>query len=161
MVMEVRGVAHPRPDKRRASPADLSAAEIRGTQLAGMPLLNEHDHSARVGTVLASWEGRGGDLRMSAQIDDERVAKQVREGQLRGLSLGTSMLMTADGNVAFRGQEELSICEEGKRRNCWIDTIDGANVLQHHTASKKGACSRASFSITTVLCTPNWPWCHD
>mgnify|MGYP006087716679 CR=1 FL=1 len=143
MVMEVRGVAHPRPDKRRASPADLSAAEIRGTQLAGRPLLNEHDHSARVGTVMASWEGRGGDLRMSAQIEDENVAQQVRSGKLRGLSLGTAMLMDDGGRVIFRGQEELSVCEEGKRQGCRIDHIDGKSVLQYHTASKKGARSRA------------------
>ena len=44
---------------------------------------------------------------------------------MRGLSLGTGMTLDGDGNVAFRGQDELSICEEGKRPGTWIDTMDG------------------------------------
>ena len=57
MTLPIRGVAHPAYRATvNAQPADLSRAEIRGTQLAGKPLLNEHDSSERVGTVLA---GRG------------------------------------------------------------------------------------------------------
>ena len=52
--LAIRGVAHPPPrrDGGRSNLADLSRAEIQSTDLAGKPLLNEHDASERVGTVL-------------------------------------------------------------------------------------------------------------
>ena len=144
MSLPIRGVAHPPPPRHggRNNPADLSHAEIDATNLAGRPLLCEHDHSDRVGTVLASWKGRDGSLRIAANVDDPGAIELVRKGEMRGLSLGTSMILGEDGDVAFRGQDELSICAEGKRPGTWIDTIAGKAVRQVACFSKSraGAC---------------------
>lgn len=119
--LSIRGVAHPPPPRngKRANRADLTRAEIACTNLAGKPLLCEHDSNERVGTVLASWKGRDGSLRIAANVEQEYAIAQVKRGQMRGLSLGTSMILGEDGNVALRGQDELSICEEGKRPGTW------------------------------------------
>ena len=112
-VTEIRGVAHPAPSKfGRGNRADLSRAEIQSTNLAGKPLLNEHSSDERVGTVLTSWEGRDGSLRIAAHVEDPTAQQQVRDGTLRGLSLGTDMILATDGSVAYRSQAELSICAE-------------------------------------------------
>ena len=136
--LAIRGVAHPPPrrDGGRNNPADLSRAEIQSTDLAGKPLLNEHDADARVGTVLASWEGPRGELRIAANVEDAQAQQQVRDGTLRGLSLGTDMILDETGDVLFRGQAELSLCAEGKRPNTWVDTINGKTVHRQHRASR-------------------------
>ena len=148
MTLPIRGVAHPPPPRsgKRQNKADLSRSEIASTNLAGKPLLNEHDHSDRVGTVLASWEGRDGSLRIAANVEEAQAIEQVKRGEMRGLSLGTSMILGEDGNVAFRGQDELSICEEGKRPGTWIDTMDGrpCRAVECFSKSADGAPTRAS-----------------
>ena len=146
--LAIRGVAHPPPPRRggRANRADLTSAEIGGTNLAGKPLLCEHDHGDRVGTVLASWKGRDGSLRIAANVEEAQAIEAVKRGEMRGLSLGTSMILGEDGNVAFRGQDELSICEEGKRPGTWIDTMDGrpCRAVECFSKSADGAPTRAS-----------------
>ena len=141
MPLPIRGVAHPPPARsgHRHNKADLNHAEIASTNLAGKPLLNEHDHAERVGTVLASWQGRDGSLRIAANVEDEGAMQQVKRGQLRGLSLGTSLIVGTDGEVAFRGQDELSICTEGKRPGTWIDNVAGQPVRQVACFSKSAA----------------------
>ena len=146
--LAIRGVAHPPPPRngRRANRADLTSAEIGGTNLAGKPLLCEHDHGDRVGTVLASWKGSDGSLRIAANVEEAQAIEQVKRGEMRGLSLGTSMILGEDGNVAFRGQDELSICEEGKRPGTWIDTMNGVpcRAVECFSKSADGAPTRAS-----------------
>ena len=146
--LAIRGVAHPPPPRngKRANRADLTSAEIGGTNLAGKPLLCEHDHGDRVGTVLASWKGRDGSLRIAANVEEAQAIEAVKRGEMRGLSLGTSMILGEDGNVAFRGQDELSICEEGKRPGTWIDTMDGrpCRAVECFSKSADGAPTRAS-----------------
>jgi len=141
MPLPIRGVAHPPPPRSggRSNRADLTRAEIDGTNLAGKPLLCEHDHGDRVGTVLASWKGRDGSLRIAANVEEPGAIDLVRKGEMRGLSLGTSMILGEDGNVAFRGQDELSICAEGRRPGTWIDTIAGKSVRQVECFSKSAA----------------------
>jgi len=128
--IQIRGTAHPPPPRHggRRNAADLSRAEIASTNIAGRPLLNEHDSSSRVGTCLASWQGSDGSLRIAASVDDPNAIQQVRDGTLRGLSLGTDMVMSEGGDVLYRNQAELSICEEGRRPGTWVDTIDGRTV---------------------------------
>ena len=142
--LAIRGVAHPPPPRngKRANRADLTSAEIGGTNLAGKPLLCEHDHSDRVGTVLASWQGRDGSLRIAANVEEAQAIEAVKRGEMRGLSLGTSMILGEDGNVAFRGQDELSICEEGKRPGTWIDTMNGVPCRAVECFSKSAAGAR-------------------
>lgn len=138
--LAIRGVAHPPPSRAgRGNSADLSRAEIQGTDLAGKPLLNEHDASERVGTVLASWEGPRGELRIAANVEDPQAQQQVRDGSLRGLSLGTDMIMNMNGEVAYRGQAELSVCAEGRRPGTWIDNVNGQVVHAVETFSSRSS----------------------
>ena len=80
MVFAFDGVAHPPPprDGRKSHPADMCAGQIATTNLGrnnGTPLLVEHDRSAPpVGKVLASWEGRNGELRVTGIVDDHGLA---------------------------------------------------------------------------------------
>ena len=136
--LAIRGVAHPPPSTNgRGNRADLSRAEIRSTDLAGKPLLNEHDSGERVGTVLASWEGPRGELRVAANVEDPVAQQQVRDGSLRGLSLGTDMILNMEGEVAYRGQAELSVCAEGKRPGTWVDNVGGQVVHAIETFSSR------------------------
>ena len=146
MTLPIRGVAHPPPPRRggRTNKADLTGAEIDCTNLAGKPLLCEHDSGDRVGTVLASWKGRDGSLRVAANVEEPSAIEMVKNGTMRGLSLGTGMTLAPDGSVAYRGQDELSICEEGKRPGTWIDTIGGRPVRQVECFSKSTAGANAS-----------------
>ena len=105
-------------------------------------MLCEHDHGDRVGTVLASWKGRDGSLRIAANVEDPEAIEMVKNGTMRGLSLGTSMILGEDGNVAFRGQDELSICAEGKRPGTWIDSMNGVPCRQVECFSKSKAGAR-------------------
>ena len=157
MTLPIRGVAHPAPPRngQRTSPADLSRAEI-GTQLAGKPLLNEHDSSERVGTVLASWEGQDGSLRVAANVEDPAAIEQVKSGALRGLSLGTDMILDTSGNVAYRGQAELSVCAEGKRPGTWIDHVGGRQVHHLVCASSAPKVRRVSLAWHNPLPPRTW-----
>ena len=69
-----------------------------------------------------------GSLRIAASVDDPNAIQQVRDGTLRGLSLGTDMVMSEGGDVVYRNQAELSLCEEGRRPGTWVDTINGRTV---------------------------------
>ena len=139
--IDIRGTAHPPPPRsgERTCPADLSRAEIQATNIAGRPLLNEHDHCARVGQCLASWQGTDGSLRVAARVTDPAAMQQVRDGSLRGLSLGTDMIMNMNGEVAYRGQAELSVCAEGRRPGTWIDNVNGQVVHAVETFSSRSS----------------------
>lgn len=135
--MQIRGVAHPAPGSHRENSADLNAAEIGLTDLTGRPLLDEHNRGQKVGTCIASWEGKDGSLRVAATVDNPSMQKRIANGSMRGLSLGTDVVSTTDDNVLYRGQAELSVCSEGRRAGTWIDTINGKNVYRTHRASKR------------------------
>ena len=95
------------------------------------PLLVEHDTSeAPIGTVITSWQGPGGELRVQGQITSPRGQELVRSGKMRELSLGTSVHSELDGDVLFRSHDELSICERAARPGCIIDDINGRQVAQ-------------------------------
>lgn len=142
------GTAHPPPrkDGSRDGIADLSSAEIASTDMGknSTSVLVEHDKSARVGTVSASWEAMDGSLHVAGTIHDPKAAQDVRSGKMRGLSLGTSVIHDGKGNALCRSQEEISICEVPRRSNCWISRIDGVPVLQTVNCSQKRACLPSS-----------------
>ena len=144
--LHFKGVAHPPPrkDGKRDHPADLNRAEIMSARMGcngGTSLCVEHDQSARVGTVLSSWEGPGGELRVSGVVRDGNAAAAVAAGGMRGLSLGTGVTYGANGSVWTRGQDELSLCAQPRRGGCFIDEIDGKQVRSKHNASR-GALSQ-------------------
>ena len=139
MVMQFRGVAHPPPGVADPDIANLSAAEIGLTNLGannGTPLLFEHNSDERVGTVLASWEGMHGELRVAGVVNDPRIERSIRDGTNRGLSLGTDVIQSQDGVALYKSQQELSVCAEPRRRGCYIDTIDSKPVHSKKHFSK-------------------------
>lgn len=149
-----KGIAHPPPrrDGKRNNAADLSAAEISTSHLGrkglpGRPVLVEHDHmGGQVGSVLTSWEGPHGELRVEGRINDPSAIAQVKSGRMRELSLGTSVHkdMARGGNVLLRQHDELSICEQAARPGCIITDINGEQVgSSHHFSKPRGErCSR-------------------
>jgi hypothetical protein len=107
--------------------------------LGGLPLHVEHDtNSPAVGNVLSSYEGKNGELKVIATVDDATVAQQIRRGSLRGLSLGTDCILDLDGTTLSRSQKELSVCEEGRRDGTWITHIGNQLVHEVACASKQG-----------------------
>ena len=143
MQLPFRGVAHPPPSRGPPqNPADLSAAEIGTTNLGrgpGLPLLVEHDRGALAGRVLASWEGRRGELRVAGVVDEPETIAAVRSGAMRGLSLGTGVTTDTDGNTIMKSHDELSLCAEPRRGGCYIDTLDGRAVRSVECFSRGGA----------------------
>ena len=138
MVLSFRGVAHPPAASKRSNVADSSSAEIHTQKLGGLPLHVEHDTSAApVGRVQASWKGRQGDLRVLARVDDPDTERKIRNGSMRGLSLGTEVVQSMDGSVLRRAQCELSVCEEPRRLGCFIDEIEGRTVHTSERFSKR------------------------
>lgn len=59
---------------------------------------------------------------------------------MRGLSLGTEVVLDDCGRKLHSRQKELSLCEQPRRPGCWIDSIDGRSVLVQSCASKRSAC---------------------
>ena len=141
-----KGVAHGPGTMNRKHPADLSSGELvalEGSALNGIPIHVEHDTSqSPVGNVLASYEGSRGELRVMGQITDPTVAKQVIDGSMRGLSLGTDVVQTVDGQVLSRSQRELSLCEEGRRTGTWITDIGNSTVHTVACFSKNASGAR-------------------
>ena len=134
-----RGIAHPPAKSVRDHPSDLSAGELAITNAHGLPLHVEHDTTQpSVGHVLASYEGSRGELRVIGQVTDPAVAQQVKDGSLRGLSLGTDCVADMSGNVLSRHQKELSLCEEGRRSGTWVTHIGDRLVHQVAAFSAKG-----------------------
>lgn len=143
------GIAHPAPGRDRKHYADLNGAEIGTTQMGnrgGTDILVEHEPGTRVGTVHASWESsltKG--MHVVGTVDDPATAARVRQGTLRGLSLGTGV-DHYDGHVVWRQQDELSLCEQPRRAGCFIDSIDGKSVRAKHNFSNG---SRESPPLTS------------
>ena len=91
---------------------------------------------------------------MAARVTDAEAMQQVRNGSLRGLSLGTNMIMDEGGQVLFRDQGELSVCKEGRRPGTWIDTLNGKTVMQVACASKE---RERRGALARYHCTPPPP----
>ena len=139
MPLPIRGVAHPPPPRRggRDNKADLTSAEISCTNLAGKPLLYEHDHSSNVGHVTSSWEGPRGEFRVSGVVTDPQTERDVRSGKTRGLSLGTSVITGESGQRIHAQTDELSLCAQPKRGGCYVNEIEGKSVHRVANFSKQ------------------------
>lgn len=156
------GRAHPPAPKdgRRLRAADLSDAEMRadnlgkrGPRCQTTPLHVEHEvHKAAVGEVLSSYQDSKGGLRVAGVVSDPAVARQVREGSLRGLSLSTHMQWHAnpDGSAdtsrppLSRVVEECSLCAAPGRPTCWVDEIDMKPVPSSVHAYSASAAKRGA-----------------
>ena len=136
----VIGTIHPAPlASGRVDLDDLTSAEIQTTRLgatnrsSAQPILVEHEGSP-VGSVITSWRTSDGRLKMAGLVSDHTIAEQVRSGELRGLSIG-SKLHHRPGEDPLDPKarvlhtiEEVSLCAHPRRRNCWLDEIDGKPV---------------------------------
>lgn len=135
MVLDFRGVAHPPAGVADPDVANLSAAEIGVTNLTSTPVLFEHDSKRKVGHCLASWQGRDGSLRVAGRIDNPEIERSIRSGRNQGLSLGTDVISDMAGNTLVKSQQELSVCQEPRRRGCYIDSIDGKDIRRRKNFS--------------------------
>tara|TARA_B100001109_G_C18861069_1_gene474002 strand:- start:962 stop:1396 length:435 start_codon:yes stop_codon:yes gene_type:complete len=140
MVLTFRGTAHPAPGLSEPDVANLSAAEIATTDLTGKPLLFEHSAGHKVGLCQASWEGRDGSLRVQGIVNDPAVERSMRAGKHQGLSLGTDVVQDLSGNSLYKGQAELSVCDEPRRPFCYVDTIDGKDTRRRRRFSAGEPC---------------------
>jgi len=141
MVLEFRGTAHPPPGYSDPDIANLSAAEIGLTDLGskgGAPLLYEHNGGHKIGHCLASWEGQNGELRVAGVVTDPEIERSIRRGGNQGLSLGTDVVQDIHGNALYKEQQELSVCQEPRRRGCYIDVLDGKSI-RHSRRFSAGA----------------------
>jgi hypothetical protein len=166
MVAQVVGTIHPPPSRDgRVDIDDLTAAEIRVTNLgdgpATTPVLVEHE-GGRVGRVLASWPGLDGSLRMVASISNPDAEAAIRNGHMRGLSLGSRVHHRAgeDPNTkgrVFQSLDEVSICEAPRRAGCYIETIDGEQtvVAAQASANAKTLRGQPSTDQSTSSCCSN------
>lgn len=155
--VEFWGVAHPPPARNRKNIADLSAAEISTTNMGkngGTDVLVEHDHGNKVGSVRASWEARDGSLHIAGVINDPVAARAVRTGEMRGLSLGTSVIQDMSGNALLRSQDEVSVCVEPRRPGCYMTRIDGQKV--HQVAAFSNSSNR-KFRALSMSISTNYP----
>jgi hypothetical protein len=154
--MFFKGTAHnpavQNPKGSNSDPADLSSAEIAATRMK-CPLLMDHDRGNVLGNVFASWQGTGGELRVSGIVRDKKAARLIQNGEMRGLSLGTGVATDPEsGKPVHKHQEELSVCKMPRRPGCWIDSINGNRVLTQSCASRKGAHCKGPPSA------PHNPW---
>lgn len=141
MPLEFRGTAHPPPGVSDPDIANLNAAEIGLTDLGanGTPLLFEHQAGRKIGHCLASWEAQDGSLRVAGIVDDPEIERSIRSGKNQGLSLGTDVVQDVHGTALYKSQQELSVCDEPRRRGCYIDVVDGKSVRQSRRFSA-GVC---------------------
>lgn len=135
-----KGIAHPPPrrDGKRNHIADLNRAEISALKMGrngGTSLLMEHEHGHRIGSVLSSWEGPNGELRVEGIVHDNDAMKAVKNGSMVGLSLGTGVQYGGSTKPIWRNQDELSICEIPRRGGCYINEVNGKKVRSTHNAS--------------------------
>jgi hypothetical protein len=135
------GIVHPPSKATRDHQSDLSSGELHAVAKGrenGLPVFVEHEtDQPSIGQVLTSWEGPRGELKMQAAVTDSAVAAQVRNGTLRGLSLGTDVVLDTDGKAMMRVQKELSLCAEGRRSGTWITHLDGKQVHEVAAFSRK------------------------
>ena len=72
---------------------------------------------------------------MAGRIDNPEIERSIRSGRNHGLSLGTDVISDMAGNTLVKSQQELSVCQEPRRRGCYIDSIDGRDVRKRKNFS--------------------------
>ena len=89
-----------------------------------------------MGHVTSSWEGPRGELRVSGVVTDPQTERDVRSGQTRGLSLGTSVITGEAGQRIHAQTDELSLCAEPRRSGCYVTELEGRSVHRAATFAK-------------------------
>ena len=127
--------------------ADLNSAQLNTTSLTNLPLYVEHETDVDpCGVVLGSWVNSDGALRVSAVVYDDEVAGKILDGELLGLSLGTSTsFLKGDDRPFLKVQEELSLVRQPARAGCYIDALSKTFKAHKKTSSKKNS---RSLSVT-------------
>ena len=72
---------------------------------------------------------------MAGVVTDSDLSERLLNGSVRGLSLGTNVMVRRDGSVGARVLEECSLCREPARAGCYVDHIANERVLAVHNAS--------------------------
>lgn len=113
---------------------DLTSAEIATTNLGRspvggdssyVPVLVEHE-GGPVGMVDATWKGGDGSLKMAARIKDPHTKELVRNGNMRGLSIGSALHHDPGADPSTRYLQtlnEVSVCERPRRAGCYIEEM--------------------------------------
>lgn len=155
-VLRFQGRAQPPPERCEEHDATLTRSEIACLNMGlesrksdGKPcneILLEHQPRNCVGRVQASWPDSEGGLRVCGVVDDPKAMQNVRNGSLRGLSLGVETSERAGGKRGvIRHVHHLGLVGDPARAGCYIDQIDGVPV-----GSVKGECPAPAY--TTALC---------
>ena len=76
-----------------------------------------------------------GTLRVAGMVTDSDLSNRLISGEVRGLSLGTNVMMRPDGSVGARVLKECSLVKEPAREGCWVDVISNKRVMAAHAAS--------------------------
>jgi hypothetical protein len=165
--MHVEGVIHPNPDHLHDDePDNLSRAHVRTANLGAarsdgrggyrqLPMLVEHE-GAPVGKVITSYHNEtDGTLRMAGRINDPKTQELIRNGTMRGLSIGTTLPFAPGGSAKdrfFINFDEVSVCNVPRRPGCMIDTIDRQPVVALGKASKEKYPTGNTVAISIPKC---------
>ena len=108
-----KGTAHPPAHRLRQNTADLCDAEIRTTNMAGRPMLLEHNYGARIGEVLTSYRGPKETCGSSDMSPIPSASKRCETGRSAACPSGRVSPPPWTGKNLLRNPEELSLCAEG------------------------------------------------
>lgn len=150
------GTAHSAPGECKEHVANMSSAEIDSTNLGtagrgrtNVPVLIEHSGNP-VGLVEASWINARGEMRVAANVSNERAIRGLKDGTMRGLSLGMATL-DGNGGSTVRSVEELSLCRQPARPHCYVTHIEGKKVTSRHEFSGMPTHLHAPASVDHVF----------
>ena len=157
--LHVIGTIHPPATSEKKDADDLTKAEMvmREKDLVGRPVLVEHQ-GAPVGDILTTWINENtGSLKMAANIVHPDVQTKIKNGDLRGLSIGSTLIHPVGTDPSARLTHilnEVSVCEQQRRDGCLIDHVDYQPVLEVRNASKSS--SNATFEFCNLSMTLNY-----
>jgi hypothetical protein len=137
------GVANPKGEHDSKNGFLLTESEIKKQQkeLANRPILYDHDgintttgslnHDKIIGTVVASWKdpvtgsliALGKVFPKNKIVQEKQIIENMKNGKLKGLSLGIEHSLSQDVQVVGKKFRELSVTEEGALPDTFIHSV--------------------------------------